>query len=237
VLARRNSDAPTAPAAPIATGTAAALAVVSGITQNCWSKTAPPTPAVAPPAKPWTPARAPPILPARVRERPSSRTPPTPSAVAPAPAAVVSGLRPSMHTYATPVQSPASVSTSAVTSNNPTVALEIFSRSTVPLQLSPSPDTITVPTCTLPPATCTVYERSRMRPCAVPATGICSPLWSGTAVSGASWPFVTLTPSIEAVQGPSTVAIARVGRRASHASANIAAKPNNATARLIVRLR
>ena len=82
--------------------------------------------------------------------------PPTPIAVAPAPAAVVKGLRPSMHTYATPLQSCPVVCTSAVTSNSPTVAFEIDSRSTVPDQLKPFSAIVTVPTCTPPPAMCTV---------------------------------------------------------------------------------
>jgi hypothetical protein len=48
------------------------------------------------------------------------------------------------------------VCTSVVTSNRPTVALEIDSRSTVPDQLRPSWAIVTMPTCISPPAMCTV---------------------------------------------------------------------------------
>jgi hypothetical protein len=98
VPARRNADAPIAPAPPSTTGTPTAEAAVSGSVQNCCSNTAPPNPAVAPPANPWSEDRASPIPRARVNESTSKIAPPTPNAVAPAPAAVVNGLRPSMQT-------------------------------------------------------------------------------------------------------------------------------------------
>ena len=159
--------------------------------------------------------------------------PPSPTAVAPAPATVVKGLRPSTHTYATPLQSWPVVCTSVVTSNRPTVALEIDSRSTVPDQPRPSWAMVTVPTCTSPPAMCTVYVRSVTRDRAVPSIGTSEPDWSGTAPPGASCPDVTSTPSIETVQGPVTVAMACDGSSAIQATAMAADDPKSANARLM----
>jgi len=138
-----------------------------------------------------------------------------------------------MHTYAVPVHGAPVVSTSAVTSNRPTVAFEIFPRSTVPFQLRPSCAMTTEPTWTPPPATCTVYEKSVTRDSAVPATGTFVPDCSGTALFGSSWPSVTLTLSMDAVQGPSTVAIACEGNSESHATARAADKPSSAKTRLM----
>ncbi len=98
VLVRRSSDAPTAPPTPTAIGMPAALAAVSGKMQNCCRSTAAPRPAVAPPAKPWTAERVAPMPPPRTSDSARRIPPPTASAVAPAPAAVVNGLRPSTHT-------------------------------------------------------------------------------------------------------------------------------------------
>jgi hypothetical protein len=192
---------------------------------------------VAPPANPWSDDLASPIPRARVSESTSRIAPPTPNAVAPAPAAVVKGLRPSMHTYAVPVHGAPVVSTSAVTSNSPTVAFEIFSRSTVPFQLSPSCAMTTEPTWTPPPATCTVYERSVTRSSAVPATGTFVPDCRGTALPGASCPLVTSTLSMDAVQGPSIVATAWEGNSDSHATARAADRPSSAKTRLMTALR
>jgi hypothetical protein len=177
--ASRANDAPTAPAVPTTTGIPTALTGVSGTMQNCCTRTAPPRPAVARPANPCKGARAAPSLRALVSDSTRRTPPPAPTTVAPAPATVVKGFRSSTHTYATPLQPRPVVCTSTVTSNRPTVTSEIDSRSTVPDQPRPSSAIVTVPTCTSPPAMCTVYVRSVTRDCAVPSTGTREPDRSG----------------------------------------------------------
>ena len=71
------------------------------------------------------------------------------------------------------------------------------------------------------------------RASAVPATGTFEPDCKATAVSGASCPLVTFTPSIEAVHGPVTVATACDGSIEIHATAKVADKPKSANARLM----
>jgi hypothetical protein len=78
-----------------------------------------------------------------------------------------------------------------------------------------------------------LYVRSVTRTDAVPSTGICEPVCSGTALPGASCPDVTSTPSIETVQGPTTVARACGGSSEIHATAKVADNPKSANARLM----
>jgi hypothetical protein len=75
------------------------------------------------------------------------------------------------------------------------------------------------------------------RDCAVPSIGTCEPDCKGTALPGAPCPFVTSTPSIEAVQGPVTVARACEGSIEIHATAKVADRPKSANARLMTELR
>jgi hypothetical protein len=71
------------------------------------------------------------------------------------------------------------------------------------------------------------------RDCAVPSTGTYEPDCKGTALPGAPCPFVTSTPSIDAVHGPVTDARACEGSIEIHATAKVAERPKSANARLM----